>query len=459
MRYLSVFLLATVCILFPPSASLATSCTPGTDCYRDCVLGPATVGAYKNAACHSKHGVGVPVDSSVLVVEDFEAPAYIQDLPESEGPWWAASVEFPTSRGSGSLWNTRYGPFSQGHTWTLGNPTNPHRGVTCGIPPPQMCHGGRVWHPTDLWGGGGGPQAMFAMLQAGQFNAEISSLPDPTRASGGGSGVFDGNVSLGWRNPAGAGSTQGIAGKAQFGFPNSNPGTGQVHTTFGITMAMAYPPNLTQDTVAKTAWKHNEWWNSNGVGLDSILVFGSTSGVSSTFPFYGFFTHRVDQPIGAFTITQCRTAVAAATNSTGRAAKWSPSCFTIGGLVPGAAQLTWVTAGSGYKHQTHWPLGQWACLRAFYQNMGLSNSAWWVELTTSVVSDMRVIDVANMDTSGFRLGRVPQGYSALAWNNSANANQPRARPSTVMTFRYEDNIHVRAGTPVSCAQIGYSKRD
>jgi hypothetical protein len=232
-----------------------------------------------------------------------------------------------------------------------------------------------------------------------------------------------------------------------------------VHTTFGITMAMAYPTNLTQDTVAKTAWKHNEWWNSNGVGLDSILVFGSSTGVSSTFPFYGFFTHRVDQPTGAFNIAQCRAAVGAATSSTGRTAKWSPSCFTIGGAVPGAAQLQWVAAGSGYQHRTHWPLGQWACLRAFYQNMGLSNSAWWVELTTSVVTSMRVVDVANMDTSGFRLGRTPQGYSALAWNNYANANQSRAKQSSVMTFRYEDNVHVRAGTPVSCAQIGYLPKD
>jgi hypothetical protein len=49
-----------------------------------------------------------------------------------------------------------------------------------------------------------------------------------------------------------------------------------------------------------------------------------------------------------------------------------------------------------------------------------------------------------------------QGYERMAWNPYANTNQGTGyTPSTELTFRYEDNLHVRNGMPVSCSQIGF----
>ena len=49
------------------------------------------------------------------------------------------------------------------------------------------------------------------------------------------------------------------------------------------------------------------------------------------------------------------------------------------------------------------------------------------------------------------------GYSNMKWNAYANTNQGNGYiASTALTFRYEDNVHVRNGMPVTCAQIGFT---
>jgi hypothetical protein len=53
-----------------------------------------------------------------------------------------------------------------------------------------------------------------------------------------------------------------------------------------------------------------------------------------------------------------------------------------------------------------------------------------------------------------------KSYSRFAWNSYANANQGLGEtPTTGTGFRYEDNIHVRNGSPVSCSTIGFSSID
>ena len=51
------------------------------------------------------------------------------------------------------------------------------------------------------------------------------------------------------------------------------------------------------------------------------------------------------------------------------------------------------------------------------------------------------------------------GIRGLAWNAYANANQGVGgeTPTTETTYRYEDNVHITAGPPVSCAQIGFAR--
>ena len=72
--------------------------------------------------------------------------------------------------------------------------------------------------------------------------------------------------------------------------------------------------------------------------------------------------------------------------------------------------------------------------------------------------ELRVGDLADEITSGHRANfQNTPGDVGLTWNAYANANQGDAgiTPTTGTTFRYEDNIHIRAGAPVSCAQIGF----
>ena len=45
-------------------------------------------------------------------------------------------------------------------------------------------------------------------------------------------------------------------------------------------------------------------------------------------------------------------------------------------------------------------------------------------------------------------------YTDFKWNTYSNMNQSSATSRT--TYRYEDNVHIREGEPVSCDQIGYA---
>ena len=66
--------------------------------------------------------------------------------------------------------------------------------------------------------------------------------------------------------------------------------------------------------------------------------------------------------------------------------------------------------------------------------------------------EQTIVDISNMNT----LSMVPGGYNGFEFNNYANTNQGGGPiPSTQTSFRYEDNIHIRAGAPVSCSQIGF----
>jgi hypothetical protein len=64
-----------------------------------------------------------------------------------------------------------------------------------------------------------------------------------------------------------------------------------------------------------------------------------------------------------------------------------------------------------------------------------------------------------LDISGINFNHVyqGQGIGGMWWNGYANANQGIGEPPTLQTtYRYEDNMHIRNGSPVSCAQIGFA---
>ena len=64
-----------------------------------------------------------------------------------------------------------------------------------------------------------------------------------------------------------------------------------------------------------------------------------------------------------------------------------------------------------------------------------------------------LLHIANFDAGS---ALTNKGYSGFFWNSYSNANQGQgATPSIATTFRYQDNIHVRNGAPVSCSAIGF----
>jgi hypothetical protein len=116
-------------------------------------------------------------------------------------------------------------------------------------------------------------------------------------------------------------------------------------------------------------------------------------------------------------------------------------------------QLNFVASSADYVQSKHWPFGTWGCARGYFQNLGLSNTSIQIWFTGPDGVERAVIDVVNLDTRQFKVA-VAGGYNRYYWDNYANRNQT-ATKTTQTTFRYEDNVHIRAGAPVSCSQIGF----
>jgi hypothetical protein len=65
-----------------------------------------------------------------------------------------------------------------------------------------------------------------------------------------------------------------------------------------------------------------------------------------------------------------------------------------------------------------------------------------------------IFHLTNFDAAS---SMVNQDYSDFSWNSYANYNQTVGQATTHTTYRYEDNVHIRNGPPVSCAQIGFDR--
>jgi len=400
-----------VCLL--PSLADAATCTKGTDCYCDKVQG------------------GSLNDTALLFCEDFEASTMRTNTGVGNGspyygPWYDATGQ-TGNRGNNSYWNKKYGNGVESFLWANGQPTSPTVGSACTF---ALCTGHVVWHPSNLWDGNSYTPLMAIYAQDSDFTSENGSLTVPTNTADGGNGVFDGNASLTWRIPTGA--THGIAGSASF----------STVTELGMTMAMAYPTNSLTSGIwgvsgNRASWKHNEWKtvNAPNCGFDGLFSFYNQEGPIEGIPFAGF--------IGAF-------------GSDCLGGHYSGSIVSqdagSASLIGGANGVYWNTP-SGYSQPTDWPFGTWGCVRGHIV-IGATNETlkiWFQGPNDS--AERLLIDVtytkAGLDNVG--------GYDAMKWNAYANTNQGGGyTATTALTFRYEDNVHVRQGVPVSCAQIGFT---
>src|SRR5262249_21379003 len=139
-------------------------------------------------------------------------------------------------------------------------------------------------------------------------------------------------------------------------------------------------------------------------------------------------------------------------------AKLDAATKTLGEFTCNDAGFTFSADPSVYSHDLDWPWGSWGCVRGYFQNLGTTRGSIQIWFTGPKGVEKQIVDLSNMDMTGMS---SKNGYDGLIWNDYANSNQgppyPGApwTPTTQETFRYEDNVHVTAGAPVSCAQIGY----
>lgn len=421
----------------------ATSCTKGTNCYCDRVQG------------------GDLNDTSILFCEDFEAPTLDcggADAPScasrasNGGPYWGGPVAHTPSvaslsndRGGNSYWARKFLNGVGSVSWVFPAPSaTPTYGVQCNPGGSGICYGTKFWDATDRWQANSSNNVGAVILGANTaFNSEVATIAAPTGSAGGGSGVFDGTNSFGFRVPRGnncspADSCANVGYLSQVLPIGGWGGTGGLRRDFGVTAAVAFPNNLITSGVIDANWKFDEW--ANTLDTDGIFMFGFAGEGGTNFPFYQFTFNRGS--------ANCTTAVSGATVLAGRVAcdGGTTSNFTW------RASQTDTDLTQRYVQSSDWPLGTWGCVQAYYQNMGTSTSHVQMWFTGPAGTQKKIVDfTANL--VGFA---ADSGYSGVRWNAYANANQGQGATATsATTFRYIDNYHIRSGAPVSCAQIGY----
>ncbi len=389
-------LAAALLVLFASLDAFAASCTDGTDCYCDKVA----VG-------------GSLEDTDLIWCEDFEAATLHDDVDfgvttGTFGPWYD-DTGITGARGNNSYWFQTYTEVISACVWKSPDPVTPTVGTACGF---SSCMLGE-FRADDLWQAN--TFACVDIVQNGEFDDDQAGNAELTGNSDGMAGAWDGKQSYGARVPTGR--TVGLNGGPTF--------TGV--TTLGLTMAFGYASNVADSGVLAHPWKHDEigfsqqHWNLGLVG---------TAGTAQ-YPYSPIMFHTGE--------SACNTALTAATKNVG-----SFLC-NDGALEMGAEATEYVQA-------TDFPWGTWGCHQAYITGMGGGSTEikiWHDEVL--------VIHLSDWDGTVF----VDQSFDRYKWDHYANANQDPGcsstceTPTTENTARYQDNMHLREGLPVSCAQIGW----
>lgn len=437
--YLPLFIAVGLLALAAPSFA---ACTYGTDCYCDKVVPVA----------------GTYYDSSLLLCEDFEAPTMRSNTgsgtttasargsggTNAYGPWYDQTGD-SGDRGYNSYWNKTYGN-GDNNLWTTGQPASPTVGSACTY---ATCVGLKVWHPSDLWDANAYTPTVAIFTQSSDYTSEIGSLTVPTNTASGSAGVFDGNATLVHRMAAG--QTTGIIGQA----------TWTTATEVGLTQAIGYASNATSVGIwgpvgTNASWKHNEWRtvNSPNCGYDGIFLMYNQQSRNS-WPFAGFLGGFGD--CGGYGVGSTNGIVSSYCSSV-VATVGTASCDTAGSNGRYNA-VNWQADTTLYQQTRDFPEGTYGCVRGHMSGLGTTSARMRIWFTPTAGpnsgTELLILDFTYNDDSGSGFDNSA-GYKGIKWNSYANTNQGGGYVATATTtFRYEDNVHIRTGTPVSCSQIGF----
>ena len=243
----------------------------------DFTIGSPTLGACKDGVdCLCDR---ISTTSTLLFCEDWEDVDYYDDTANS---WIAGEVGDggAWNRGADSQWENWYGNGDHGFfKYSDGVPTI---GTRCGFgsgssqPSYQGCTGQREYcsaaqgaittaGAADCWGPIPSDGASLDVQRTGDFDAEVPTLT-LQNGVGAGTDIGGGNQAMAFRVPPGnnVGKIGTVYLKAVTGRGTSSDNTNV--TELGITMALAYSPNILTETDSvmgynggANQWKHNEY--------------------------------------------------------------------------------------------------------------------------------------------------------------------------------------------------------
>lgn len=149
----------------------------------------------------------------------------------------------------------------------------------------------------------------------------------------------------------------------------------------------------------------------------------------------------------------------------GSDASWSSAAITLGKMCcTNAEVIHWAPYTASFEGGTFdWADGTWGCLRTKVTGFGTSSMAvqqWWQD--ESDAAESLVISFSGVNTADSYFTHLDQ----WAYNNYFNggdgfgsgyctsATPPHSGLGCSRAYRYEDNIIITDGDPVSCAQVG-----
>jgi len=412
-----------------------SACTDGVDCYCDRVIG------------------GDLNDTLLLMCEDWEHPGFYAGSPNAV----ATAVD---NRGDISQIRLIYANgVGSSLIQDLEPAGTPYTGPQCVDPDPKFgcvatneyCSAAQGTEASITTTGGGDDgincwgsattdvnARAFIDIQSPvneDYKSEITDLLGPTTS------LSNGGHHLAHRNPAGAGNTAGLTASKSLG-------GGQA--TIGLTMLFAYSSNLVDSGILTSQWKQDEWEDSIGANKYNMFPLAQPSCLNGTtpaepgdgFPFCPFMGDKRggrDAPVGYCAIN------VGVVQTTGTVSCGNP--------------WTWVfqpETGTGalWKATDDLVYDEWMCVEFYLAGAGTSSVTMQIWATTPTIDHLKVLDISNLDmTEGG--GQITEFH----FGNYANLNATELNPSGPWTsetvYRHEDNIHIRAGLPVTCAQIGF----
>jgi hypothetical protein len=123
-----------------------------------------------------------------------------------------------------------------------------------------------------------------------------------------------------------------------------------------------------------------------------------------------------------------------------------------------AIALSVSPSGTSYKQSRDWPLATWACIRSHIRGVGSTN----LKITTWL-GDRKIVDVSGIDGTKIRLSALNNFDFNTFSDRNEDATDPSqnlvgiVKPTSETAYWYYDNVHIRAGEPVSCEEIGFGR--